>query len=185
VFNPAQGETYAEVLDLKGNPLPKKDWWTTRFKSTGEDYCYTVAHWAATEARFRRHFKKISGDEVESLVHLDEMLVRITQDDVVNRRFLDTTHRAHVPDFGVYIQADVGDGKPRTLALSRQMVLFCVERRKSWRLLQSKAGVENLEYEAQRALLAKVDAGEIAFDAFLADSHVAWSAELQKLTGAP
>jgi pyruvate-ferredoxin/flavodoxin oxidoreductase len=168
-------------MDLKGNPLPKQDWWTTRFKSTGEDYSYTVAHWAATEARFRRHFKKISDDEAGALLHLDDMLVRITQDDIVNRRFLDRTHRAHVPDFGVYIQADVGDGKPRTLTLSRQMVLFCVERRKSWRLLQSKAGVENLEYKAQRSLLAKVDSGKIAFDEFLANSRAAWNDELEKL----
>jgi len=168
-------------MDLKGNPLPKKDWWTTRFKSTGEDYRYTVAHWAATEARFRRHFKKVSGDEAESLVHLDEMLVRITQDDVVNRRFLDKTHRAYVPDYGVYIQSDAGDGKQRTLSLSRQMVLFCVERRKSWRLLQSKAGVENLEYKAQRALLAKVDSGEMALEEFLTNTSAAWSDELEKL----
>ena len=47
-------------------------------------------------------------------------------------------------------------------AISRQLVLFCVERRKSWRLLQSKAGVENLEYRAQRAILADVDSGELA-----------------------
>jgi pyruvate-ferredoxin/flavodoxin oxidoreductase len=181
VFNPSGGETYTEAMDLKGNPLPKQDWWTTRFKSTGEDYSYTVAHWAATEARFRRHFKKISDDEAGALLHLDDMLVRITQDDIVNRRFLDRTHRAHVPDFGVYIQADVGDGKPRTLTLSRQMVLFCVERRKSWRLLQSKAGVENLEYKAQRSLLAKVDSGKIALDEFLANSRAAWNDELEKL----
>jgi len=45
--------------------------------------------------------------------------------------------------------------------LSRQLVLLVVERRKAWRLLQSKAGVENLEYRAQRALLARLDAGEI------------------------
>jgi pyruvate-ferredoxin/flavodoxin oxidoreductase len=30
------------------------------------------------------------------------------------------------------------------------MVLFCVERRKAWRLLQSKAGIENRDYKAQR-----------------------------------
>jgi hypothetical protein len=47
-------------------------------------------------------------------------------------------------------------------------VLFCVERRKAWRLLQSKAGIENREYKAQRALLADVDAGKIAMDDFFA-----------------
>jgi hypothetical protein len=42
------------------------------------------------------------------------------------------------------------------------MVLFCVERRKAWRLLQSRAGVHNQDYQAQRALLKRVDAGEIS-----------------------
>jgi pyruvate-ferredoxin/flavodoxin oxidoreductase len=41
------------------------------------------------------------------------------------------------------------------------MVLLCVERRKAWRLLQSKAGVDNKEYRAQRALLARLAKGEL------------------------
>jgi hypothetical protein len=53
-------------------------------------------------------------------------------------------------------------------SLSRQLVLFCVERRKAWRMLQSKAGIENREYKAQRALLADVDAGKISMDDFFA-----------------
>ena len=36
------------------------------------------------------------------------------------------------------------------------MVLFAVERRKAWRMLQSKAGVVNKDYQAQKALLAKL-----------------------------
>ena len=174
VFNPASGETYAEAMDLKGNPSLKTDWWTTVFAATKEKYHFTVAHWAATEARFRRHFKRIKDEEAADLISLDDMLARLTQDDVVRRRYLDKSHRAFVPDFGVYIKADVGgqqagnaSGKVRTLSVSRQMVLFCVERRKAWRLLQSKAGVENTEYKAQRSLLAKVDAGEIPLEEFL------------------
>ena len=41
------------------------------------------------------------------------------------------------------------------------MVLFAVERRKAWRMLQSKAGVANKDYLAQKALLAKIDKGEL------------------------
>ena len=33
-----------------------------------------------------------------------------------------------------------------TPTVSRQMVLFAVERRKAWRMLQSKAGVVNKDY---------------------------------------
>ncbi len=34
------------------------------------------------------------------------------------------------------------------------MVLFCVERRKAWRLMQSRVGVINPDYEAQKAVRA-------------------------------
>ena len=162
VFNPGLGETYAEALDLKGNPHPDKDWYTTKFKSTGEKYRYTVAHWCATEARFRNHLKRIKDESaVERLISLENMLLRITQHDVVRRRHLNPEHRAFVPDFGVFAKVPGPDGKPQVVALSRQLVLFCVERRKAWRLLQSKAGIVNKDYGAQRELLAEVDAGTI------------------------
>ncbi|MCP4249638.1 MAG: oxidoreductase [bacterium] len=182
IFDPGSGETYAEALDLKGNPTPKVDWWTTSFKPTGANYRYTVAHWATTEARFRRHFKRLGDQDTGGLIHLDDMLVRIVQSDVVRRRYLNPEHRSYIPDFKVTIESDQGDGKPKTFAMSRQMVLFCVERRKSWRLLQSKAGIENLEYQAQRSLLGKVDDGTIPVAEFLAQTGELFKQELAELT---
>ncbi len=160
VFNPRVGETYPEALDLSGNPAKDKDWYETKFKATGEGYRYTVAHWCATEARFRNHLKKIRPEEAPKLIPLENMLVRLTQNDVVYRRHLDEAHRAYVPDFGVYIKVQIGD-KIEHRSISRQLVLFCVERRKAWRLLQSKAGVVNQDYKSQRAILADVDAGRV------------------------
>jgi pyruvate-ferredoxin/flavodoxin oxidoreductase len=162
VFNPRLGETYQEALDLKGNPTIDMDWYEARFKEANESYRYTVAHWCATEARFRNHLRKIKKEEADTLVPLENMLLRITQQDVVYRRYLVPSHRAYVPDFGVWIRVQAGDGRPEYRAISRQLVLFCVERRKAWRMLQSKAGIENREYKAQRALLADVDAGRIS-----------------------
>ncbi|PYR39705.1 MAG: oxidoreductase, partial [Acidobacteria bacterium] len=147
VFNPRLGETYPEALDLKGNPTIDMDWYEARIKETNESYRYTVAHWCATEARFRNHLRKIKKDEADTLIPLENMLVRITQQDVVYRRHLVPSHRAYVPDFGVWIKVQGADGRLEYRALSRQLVLFCVERRKAWRLLQSKAGIENREYK--------------------------------------
>jgi pyruvate-ferredoxin/flavodoxin oxidoreductase len=161
VFNPASGETYTETLDLKANPRRDRDWAEVKAKSTGQRYWYTPAHYATTEARFRRHVKTVKPDATKDLLHLDDVLTCITQADVVNRRFLDPKHRAFVPDFGVFTEAEDENGNVAPVALSRHLVLFCVERRKAWRMLQSKAGVTNSDYLAQRALLAKVDAGEI------------------------
>ncbi len=162
VFNPRLGETYAEALDLKGNPSIDLDWYETKFKGTGDTYRYTVAHWCATEARFRNHLKKIKAEDAAKLIPLENILVRITQQDVVYRRCLDPHHRAHVPDFGVYIRIQGSNGNAEYRAISRQLVLFCVERRKAWRMLQSKAGIDNREYKAQRALLSDVDNGKIS-----------------------
>jgi pyruvate-ferredoxin/flavodoxin oxidoreductase len=170
VFNPRLGETYQEALDLKGNPSIDLDWYETKSKTTGEISRYTVAHWCTTEARFRNHLKKIKPDVAAKLVHIDNMLVRITQQDVVYRRYLSPQHRAFIPDFGVYITWEE-NGKVEYRALSRQLVMFCVERRKSWRMLQSKAGIVNKEYAAQRAILADVDAGKIPMEEFLSHAR--------------
>jgi len=170
VFNPQLGESYAECLALDGNRNRDRDWQTFTIRETKDTYAYTVAHWAASEARFRRHVQRIKETETAGKVHLEDMLVRLTQNDVVHRRFLDPNHRAYIPDFGVYLVDAGPKGQPIYVALSRQMVLFCVERRKAWRLLQSKAGITNKDYEAQKQLLARVDSGEVPLDAFLAQS---------------
>ena len=96
--------------------------------------------------------------------HLEHVLLRVNQQDIVNRRYLDPQGRAYIPDFGTYILYDAGNGKHIPMKLSRQMVLFNVERRKAWRMLQSRAGVTNKDYEAQKVLLAKVDKGEISIE---------------------
>jgi len=168
IFNPRLGETYSEALDLKGNPSLEKDWYETKFKSTNEPYRYTVAHWCATEARFRNHLKKIKKDDAAKLISLENMLVRITQQDVVYRRYLHPENLSFIPDFGVYIKVQGSNGEVEYRSLSRQLVMFCVERRKSWRMLQSKSGIENKEYKAQRSILADVDAGKISREDFFA-----------------
>jgi pyruvate-ferredoxin/flavodoxin oxidoreductase len=180
VFNPRLGETYPEALDVKGNPSIDLDWYEAKFKSTNEPYRYTVAHWCATEARFRNHLKKIKMEDAAKLISLENMLVRITQQDVVYRRYLVKDHRSFVPDFGVYIKVQGPDGKVEFRSLSRQLVLFCVERRKAWRMLQSKAGIANREYQAQKAILADVDAGKITKEQLFAGAEELMKARLGK-----
>jgi pyruvate-ferredoxin/flavodoxin oxidoreductase len=177
VFNPRRGETAQESFDLKGNPTSDRDWWRTKYASTGEEYNFTVAHWALTEGRFRKHVKAITADEAAKLTHFDDMLLLITQDDVIHRRVFDPAHRSCVPNFGCYIRAEER-GKMKFYAVSRQMVLFAVERRKAWRMLQSKAGVANKDYLAQKSLLTKIDKGEIALADAKARTKELFAAEL-------
>ena len=170
VFDPRRGESYQEALDLQGNPSIDLDWWDNIDPVTGSSARYTVAHWCSTEARFRNHFKRFKPDEAASLIPLDNMLVRITQQDVVYRRYLDPAHRSFIPDFGVYIQFEE-KGKTEYRAISRQLVMFCVERRKAWRMLQSKAGIVNREYQAQKAILAEVDSGKLPLEELFARGY--------------
>jgi pyruvate-ferredoxin/flavodoxin oxidoreductase len=58
------------------------------------------------------------------------------------------------------------------------MVLFAVERRKAWRMLQSKAGVANKDYLAQKSLLAKLDKGEIQLADLQARTRELYEAEI-------
>jgi pyruvate-ferredoxin/flavodoxin oxidoreductase len=180
VFNPRLGESYQDALDVKGNPSIDVDWYETKFKATNEPYRFTVAHWCATEARFRNHLKKIRMEDAAKLIPLENMLVRITQQDVVYRRYLVKDHRSYVPDFGEYIKVQGANGNLEYRALSRQLVLFCVERRKAWRMLQSKAGIVNREYQAQKAILADVDAGKISKEQLFAGAEELMKARLGK-----
>jgi pyruvate-ferredoxin/flavodoxin oxidoreductase len=178
VFDPAGGEMTTECFNLKGNPNLDRDWWQAAYASDKSKYNYTVAHWATTEARFRKHLKVISEAEAAESIHLDDILPLITQDDVVNRRIFDETHRSYIPDFGVFIKAGIG-GKEKLIQISRQTVLFCVERRKAWRMLQSKAGQVNKDYLAQKSLLQKIDSGEITLDDFRAGAGKIYATELE------
>jgi pyruvate-ferredoxin/flavodoxin oxidoreductase len=155
VSNPTLGETFQDSFSLKGNPELKRDWRQKTIPGTKDKYNFTVAHWAATEPRFRRHFFKIKAGEEKHLLHLDEKIKNITQNDVVYRRFLIKNHPSFIPKNGVYILVEQGD-KMVPVGISRQLVLFCVERRKNWRMMQSKAGVVNSDYEAQKEYLGSL-----------------------------
>jgi pyruvate-ferredoxin/flavodoxin oxidoreductase len=87
----------------------------------------------------------------------------------------DETHRSFIPNFGCFIKVETA-GVFTYYAVTRQMVLFAVERRKSWRMLQSKAGVINKDYLAQRAFLAKLDSGALSLADAKADTATHWAA---------
>jgi pyruvate-ferredoxin/flavodoxin oxidoreductase len=162
VFDPQLGETYQEALNVKANPSEKNDWYRKKAPVTKIPYDYTVAHWAFTEARFRFHHKIVPAEKVHGLIRLEDKLKMITMDDVVKRRYVDKTHRSYVPVNGVYTIDYDDAGEPVYHILSRQMVIFCVERRKAWRILQSKAGIVNEDYLALKELLSRIDAGELS-----------------------
>ena len=61
------------------------------------------------------------------------------------------------------------------------MVLFAVERRKAWRMIQSRAGVVNKDYLAQKALLKRIDSGELPLAEAQGRTKELFASELAKL----
>ena len=58
------------------------------------------SHESPDEARFRQHIKKATMEEIEHMEHLEDVLLRFKQQDIVYRRYNDPDHRAYIPDFG-------------------------------------------------------------------------------------
>jgi pyruvate-ferredoxin/flavodoxin oxidoreductase len=167
IFNPQLGESFTEALNVKGNPNYMGDWYQAIAPITKTPYTYLPAHWAFTEARFRMHHKVVDETETNGKIRLEELIKLITQDDIVHRRFLNPEHRSFIPEWGTFTYEHCADGKKKAHLVSRQMVLFCVERRKAWRMMQSRAGIANADYKAQRELIDKIDRGELSRTEFL------------------
>ena len=169
VFNPSNGEIYSDALNITTNQSFKTDWAQKTTQVKKQKYTFTAAHWAFTEARFRFHHKKVTPEQVKDMVLLEDKIKLITMDDIIHRRHTDPNHRSYVKDFGVYAVDYDDQGNEIYRALSQQMVLFVVERRKAWRLLQSKAGVVNQDYLEQKTLLEKIDKKGMSVEEALAE----------------
>ena len=87
-----------------------------------------------------------------------------------------------VPRFGGALTVR-GGGDIEDRGPSRQLGRCCVEGRKAWRMLQSKAGVENREYKAQRAILGELDGGKMTKDDLFANAETMMKARLGKPGG--
>ena len=107
IYNPRRGEILQEAFDIKSNPSLKRDWYKTKFPICKESYNMTVAHWALTEARFRKHIKEVKASETKELIHLDNMLTLVIQQDVIYRRVFNENSHAFIPDWGVYFKAEI------------------------------------------------------------------------------
>jgi hypothetical protein len=75
-----------------------------------------------------------------------------------------------------------GGPKPRKRGTPNPELRQCLmERRKAWRMLQSKAGVANKDYQAQKALLAKLDKGEVQLADAQSKTKELFDAELARI----
>ena len=70
IYDPDAGPTIADCLDLAGNPSVEDDWPTYDLEHLDDDgkeqtfeLPVTTADWAATEGRFKKHFRPIQRDD--------------------------------------------------------------------------------------------------------------------------
>jgi len=133
-FNPDDGIVFSDCVSLEGNPAMEQDWPTYSLRYVDEKGAeqnmtvpMTFADFAATEARFSKHFKKAPPETWnDSMIQLAEFLE------------LDAGERE-----GLFPYIWATDAKNRLIRLivSCEIVKSTEERRNYWRQIKDVAGV--------------------------------------------
>ncbi|WP_206023531.1 2-oxoacid:acceptor oxidoreductase family protein [Rubrivivax sp. JA1026] len=128
-YDPDAGTTFAECVSLSGNPAMSADWPTYKLKYLDEsgteqrmDLPVTFADFAATEARFAKHFRKAPPETWnDSMIPLAELLTLPA--DERGGRF-------------PYIWAVDAKRRLMRLLVAEELVRACEERQQYWRQLR-------------------------------------------------
>jgi pyruvate-ferredoxin/flavodoxin oxidoreductase len=169
VYDPNAGSSMAERLSLDGNPSLEDKWPTydlTYVDDEGNEQTralpVTIADWAATEGRFKKHFRSIAADvEDEDLMVFHEYLELPADERVGKKPF-------------IYII----NNKKRLgrLSVSQEIVTLTEERLHFWSELRQMAGVEvappvrdAIESELEAALEEKLAALQRDYESKIAE----------------
>ncbi len=169
VYDPDAGPDMSVRLSLDGNPSLDDRWPTYDLKyldDEGKDQsislAVTIADWAATEARFKKHFKPIgTADDEDGLMLFTEFLD------------LPTDEREGKTPFIYVIDVTKRLGR---LAVAPEMVALAEERLHFWSQLRQMAGVEvaedvrdTVESDLEAELEQKLEALRRDYEAKIAD----------------
>jgi pyruvate-ferredoxin/flavodoxin oxidoreductase len=135
VYDPDAGPSLAECISLDGNPALDDTWPTYDLRYRDEagveqvlTVPMTIADWAATETRFRKHFTPVAAD-----VAAADLLP-----------FAEYMERAPAEREGItpFIQALDGQKRLVRFAASKEIVELAEDRLKLWHQLRQMAGLE-------------------------------------------
>jgi pyruvate-ferredoxin/flavodoxin oxidoreductase len=133
VFDPDAGSSFAECLNLDGNPAVEDEWPTYTLEyadDAGEQQTLelplTIADWAATEGRFRKQFSRLAPELEEDALPFHEYLA------------LPREERDGATPF---IHAVGQDGKLTKTRVSTAIVDLAEDRRLFWSQIRELAGV--------------------------------------------
>jgi pyruvate-ferredoxin/flavodoxin oxidoreductase len=139
-YDPDGGLTVGECLDLDGNPNPDRDWPVTKIQYVEKgqekemELSTTFVDFAVTEARFRKHFRKIPRDSWnDDMVQVSDYLE------------LDKNDRdGKVP----FVWALDAKRQLSRLLVAEPMIESAEERRAFWIMLRDLGGVEEVTVDA-------------------------------------
>jgi pyruvate-ferredoxin/flavodoxin oxidoreductase len=133
-YDPDGGLTVGECLDLDGNPNPDRDWPVTKIQYVEKgrekemELSTTFVDFAVTEARFRKHFRKIPRDSWnEDMVPVSEYL-ELDKDDREDK----------VP----FVWALDAKRELSRLLVAQPMIESAEERRAFWLMLRDLGGIK-------------------------------------------
>ncbi|HEX2779990.1 MAG TPA: 2-oxoacid:acceptor oxidoreductase family protein, partial [Gemmatimonadaceae bacterium] len=167
-YDPDAGSSWAECLTLDGNPSVDDDWPTYTLDyvdasgaAQSMELPLTIADWAATEGRFRKHFKPVKENADVELVPFHEYLALTAEERDGKTPF-------------IYVL-----GAKKNLlrwTVSAEIVRLAEERQLHWTQLRELAGVVVAESTRDRVrsaleaeLDAKLDAAKREYEAKLAE----------------
>jgi pyruvate-ferredoxin/flavodoxin oxidoreductase len=134
VYDPDAGDSLAEQLSLEGNPSLDEPWPTYALEYVDEDgnaarmeLPVTIADWAATEGRFKKHFHPLRAEDADEALVLFHELMALPEAEREGRR--------------PFIYALGRDRRLTRLAVSGEMVALADERLRHWSLLREMAGL--------------------------------------------
>jgi pyruvate-ferredoxin/flavodoxin oxidoreductase len=140
-YDPDAGETFSECVSLEGNPSPDADWPAYALDYVDEDGAkarmdlpVTFADFAATEARFGKHFRKAPPETWnDAMIPLAELLAMAPNE-----------RGGRFP----YIWATDPKGRLMRLIVAEELVRASDERRQFWRQLKDVAAPAPVEESA-------------------------------------
>ena len=142
-YNPDEGKTFKECLDLEGNPDVDDSWTSYRLSYTDEDgnadtmnLTLTFADFALSEARFRKHFKPAPEDtwDDDEMVTVDEYL-ELDEDELEDA----------IP----FVWTTDGKGRLARAVPSEAIIRSTRDRLDFWNLLRSLAGLDEEEIDVE------------------------------------
>ncbi|CAN5618210.1 hypothetical protein BH23GEM9_BH23GEM9_33880 [soil metagenome] len=132
-FDPDAGSTFADCLSLEGNPSMDETWPSYRldYEDDGGEHFMelplTIADWAATEARFKKHFREVPADRWnEDMVPFHEY-VALAEDERDGKT--------------AFIHAVRGDRRLRRLSVTPEIATLAEDRLLFWNQLRELAGL--------------------------------------------